>query len=268
MFCLCFFFFFFTSCLLSWQDVFSVPSGTSTCTQRGPSVLPAPTPQLPPAFFSSAVNQLNSLDSFSGSGLGTSAATLDILDDLSTSEKGGVADASNLLLTPTKLDGLDSLDSLDDALDKMPRAAEEVIEAKTELDVGEKSLDELLDELDPLETLSNPSSQGDHVSKIRNRSMDRLDSLDSLDSFSSMEGVRVASPAVLVGGSGLDSLSDFNSAGDYDLYLAYYKGCFFAQTSTDIHLYDSHAHLKIFRKAEEQLLFSNNWSGLTILPRD
>uniref|UniRef100_A0A3B4HD84 Zinc finger CCCH domain-containing protein 7B-like n=1 Tax=Pundamilia nyererei TaxID=303518 RepID=A0A3B4HD84_9CICH len=101
--------------------------GTSTCTQRGPSVLPAPTPQLPPAFFSSAVNQLNSLDSFSGSGLGTSAATLDILDDLSTSEKGGVADASNLLLTPTKLDrldGLDSLDSLDDALDKMPRAKE------------------------------------------------------------------------------------------------------------------------------------------------
>uniref|UniRef100_A0A3Q4G8S2 Zinc finger CCCH-type containing 7B n=1 Tax=Neolamprologus brichardi TaxID=32507 RepID=A0A3Q4G8S2_NEOBR len=99
--------------------------GTSTCTQRGPSVLPAPTPQLPPAFFSSAVNQLNSLDSFSGSGLGTSAATLDILDDLSTSEKGGVADASNLLLTPTKLDGLDSLDSLDDALDKMPKAAKE-----------------------------------------------------------------------------------------------------------------------------------------------
>ncbi|XP_026021389.1 zinc finger CCCH domain-containing protein 7B-like [Astatotilapia calliptera] len=203
------------------EDVFSVPSGTSTCTQRGPSVLPAPTPQLPPAFFSSAVNQLNSLDSFSGSGLGTSAATLDILDDLSTSEKGGVADASNLLLTPTKLDGLDgldsldSLDSLDDALDKMPRAAaaEEVIEAKTELDVGEKSLDELLDELDPLETLSNPSSQGDHVSKIRNRSMDRLDSLDSLDSFSSIEGVRVVSSAVLVGGSGLDSLSDFNSAG-------------------------------------------------------
>lgn len=240
-----------------------MPSGTSTCTQRGPSVLPAPTPQLPPAFFSSAVNQLNSLDSFSGSGLGTSAATLDILDDLSTSEKGGVADASNLLLTPTKLDGLDgldSLDSLDDALDKMPRAAaaEEVIEAKTELDVGEKSLDELLDELDPLETLSNPSSQGDHVSKIRNRSMDRLDSLDSLDSFSSIEGVRVVSSAVLVGGSGLDSLSDFNSAGDYDLYLAYYKGCFFAQTSTDIHLYDSHAHLKIFRKAEERLLFSNN----------
>lgn len=204
-----------------------MPSGTSTCTQRGPSVLPAPTPQLPPAFFSSAVNQLNSLDSFSGSGLGTSAATLDILDDLSTSEKGGVADASNLLLTPTKLDGLDSLDSLDDASDKMPKAAaaEEVIEAKTELDVGEKSLDELLDELDPLETLSNPSSQGDHVSKTRNRSIDRLDSLDSLDSFSSMEGVRVASSAVLVGGSGLDSLSDFNSAGDYDLYLPYYKGC-------------------------------------------
>ncbi|XP_035766703.1 zinc finger CCCH domain-containing protein 7B-like [Neolamprologus brichardi] len=146
------------------EDVFSVPSGTSTCTQRGPSVLPAPTPQLPPAFFSSAVNQLNSLDSFSGSGLGTSAATLDILDDLSTSEKGGVADASNLLLTPTKLDGLDSLDSLDDALDKMPKAAaaEEVIEAKTELDVGEKSLDELLDELDPLETCSSGIS-GSHI---------------------------------------------------------------------------------------------------------
>uniref|UniRef100_A0A3Q0RPX0 Zinc finger CCCH-type containing 7B n=1 Tax=Amphilophus citrinellus TaxID=61819 RepID=A0A3Q0RPX0_AMPCI len=131
---------------------------TSTCTQTVPSVLPAPTPQLPPAFFNSAINQLNSLDCFSGGRLGASASTLDILDDLSTSGNGGGADASNLLLTSTELDALDGLDSLDDVLAKAPRAAaaEEVIEAKTELDVGEKSLDELLDELDPSETLSDP----------------------------------------------------------------------------------------------------------------
>lgn len=200
------------------EAVFSVPSRTSTCTQTVPSVLPAPTPQLPPAFFNSAINQLNSLDCFSGGRLGASASTLDILDDLSTSGNGGGADASNLLLTATELDALDGLDSLDDVLAKAPRAAaaaEDIIEAKTELDVGEKSLDELLDELDPSETLSDPSSQGGHVSKIRTKNMDRLDSLDSLDSFSSVDGVRVASPAFSVGGGGLDSLSDFNSTASY-----------------------------------------------------
>lgn len=184
-----------------------MPSRTSTCTQTVPSVLPAPTPQLPPAFFNSAVNQLNSLDCFSGGRLGTAASTLDILDDLSTSGNGGGAGASNLLLTSTELDALDGLDSLD-------AAAEIVMEATTELDAGEKSLDELLDELDPSETHSDPSSQGGHVSKIRTKSTDRLDSLDSLDSFFSVEGVRVASPAFSVGGVGLDSLSDFNLAGD------------------------------------------------------
>ncbi|KAJ8251603.1 hypothetical protein GJAV_G00223120 [Gymnothorax javanicus] len=49
-----------------------------------PSSLPAPTPQLPPAFFSSAVNQLNSLDTFQGLGSSdTPTQALDALDSFS-----------------------------------------------------------------------------------------------------------------------------------------------------------------------------------------
>ncbi|XP_069557431.1 zinc finger CCCH domain-containing protein 7B-like [Brachyistius frenatus] len=195
------------------QTPFPVPRKTSTNTHTVPSVLPAPTPQLPPAFFSSAISQLNSLDSFSGGGHGSSAATLDILDYLSPSGNGRGGDASNVAPASTALDapdGLDSLDCLDDFLDVTPSAvaAEDVNESKTELDADEKSLDELLDELDPFETVCDPSGQSGDVTKLSMKAMDQLDSLDVLDSFPSLEGV-----AVSVGGSSLDSLSDFSSTG-------------------------------------------------------
>ncbi|XP_040917569.1 zinc finger CCCH domain-containing protein 7B-like [Toxotes jaculatrix] len=209
----------------STKAAFSVPSRTSTSAHIVPLVLPAPTPQLPPAFFNSAISQLNSLDSFSDVGHSTTTAALDSLDDLLTSQnldaldnfsgtKGG-AGAPNLGQTSAVLDTLDGLDSLDDFLDTTPSAAAvvEVIKSKTELESVEKSLDDLLDELDPLETVSDPAGQNGDVPTIGVKAVDQLDSLDVLDSFPSVEGVRAALPTVSIGGTGLDSLSDFNSTG-------------------------------------------------------
>uniref|UniRef100_A0A3Q4AGS7 C3H1-type domain-containing protein n=1 Tax=Mola mola TaxID=94237 RepID=A0A3Q4AGS7_MOLML len=95
----------FFSLFFQVSTAFSVPNRTSPCTQIVPSVLPPPTPRLPPAFFSSAVSQLNSLDFFSGGS--TTSVTLDALDNLSPSESGCTSN-----LTPVVLD------SLDDLLDK------------------------------------------------------------------------------------------------------------------------------------------------------
>ncbi|XP_031726766.1 zinc finger CCCH domain-containing protein 7B-like isoform X4 [Anarrhichthys ocellatus] len=183
---------------------------SSTRDRTVPSVLPAPTPQLPPAFFSSAVSQLNSLDFFSGVGCCTTAGTLDALDDLLTSGLGGGAGATNLALAFEALDVLDGLDCLDDFLDTTPSAAGS--KSQTELDAGEKSLDDLLDELDPLETVSDPGGQSG-VLKIGVKAVDALDSLDALDSFPSAEGVVAALPAISMGRTGLDTLSGFSSTG-------------------------------------------------------
>ncbi|XP_029294224.1 zinc finger CCCH domain-containing protein 7B-like isoform X2 [Cottoperca gobio] len=175
------------------QAVFSVPCRTSTCENTLPFVLPAPTPQLPLAFFSSDISQLNSLDSFSGVTRHTTAATLDALDDLfATGIRFGAP-----------LNVLDGLDSLDDFLDTTPSATAGN-ESKTELEAGEKSLDDLLDELDPLETVSDPGGPS---------AAEPLDSLDALDLFPSVEGAVAALPAVSFGATGLDTLSDFSSTG-------------------------------------------------------
>ncbi|XP_054462711.1 zinc finger CCCH-type containing 7Ba isoform X2 [Anoplopoma fimbria] len=189
----------------------SIPHRTSTCKRTVPVVLPAPTPQLPPAFFSSAISQLNSLDSFSVSGYSTTSGTLDALDYLLTSGSGGDAGATNLALTSEALDVLDGLDSLDDFLDTIPSAAR--IESKTELDAGETSLDDLLDELDPLKTVSDAGRQNGEVPKTGVKAVNVLDSLDALDSFPSVEGVVAALPPISKGGTGLDTLSDFSSTG-------------------------------------------------------
>ncbi|KAM6913417.1 zinc finger CCCH domain-containing protein 7B-like [Lycodopsis pacificus] len=184
---------------------------TSTRDRTVPSVLPAPTPQLPPAFFSSAVSQLNSLDSFSGGGCRTTAGTLDALDDLLASGLGGGAGATDLALAFEELDVLDGLDCLDDFLDTTPSAAGS--KSQTELDAGEKSLDDLLDELDPLETVSDPGGQSGVVPKTGAKAAGALDSLDALDSFPSAEGVLAALPAISMGRTGLDTLSGFSSTG-------------------------------------------------------
>ncbi|XP_035805332.2 zinc finger CCCH domain-containing protein 7B-like isoform X3 [Amphiprion ocellaris] len=192
------------------HSAFSVPSQASTNNHAVSSDLPAPTPQLPPAFFSSAISQLSSLDSFSGGAHSTSVATLDFLDDLSTSGTGSGAVASNLVLTsPAQevLHGLDSLDSLDDFLDVMPgaaAAAEDINKSQTELDAGEKSLDELLDELDPPQAVCRQNGLAGEVPKIGVKSMEQLESLDALDSFPSVEGVGV---------TGLDLLPEVSSIG-------------------------------------------------------
>ncbi|XP_039976336.1 zinc finger CCCH-type containing 7Ba isoform X2 [Xiphias gladius] len=208
------------------QAAFSAPGKTSICAHKVPSVLPAPTPQLPPAFFTLAISQLNSLDSFSGGEQITTTEALDTLDDLLTSQGldaldnfsgiGGGTGATNLGPTPAALDTLDGLDSLDDFLDTTPNAAaaiEEVNESKTELFLREKSLDDLIDELDPLETVSDPLSQSGDVSTIDVKAVDQLDSLDVLDPFPLVEGVRAALPSVSITGIDPDLLTDFSSTG-------------------------------------------------------
>ncbi|KAM4531498.1 zinc finger CCCH domain-containing protein 7B-like isoform 2-T2 [Odontesthes bonariensis] len=171
--------------------------------------------ELPPAFFSSTITQLNSLDSFSSDGRSASAAKLDILDDLSSSGTGGDTGGSTLAQTSAALDGLDSLDTLDAVLDAMPTAVatEKVNEPPAELDVGEKSLDELLDEVDAVGAVSHPIGQNGGVPKISTKVTEKLDCLDALDSFPAEAGVDGALPAVSFGGTGLDSLSDFSSNG-------------------------------------------------------
>ncbi|KAK2833770.1 hypothetical protein Q5P01_017659 [Channa striata] len=203
------------------QAAFSVPSRMSPHTV--PFVLPAPTPQLPPAFFSSPLSQLNSLDLFSSgrpstmtvdtpNGLLTTQG-LDALDNFSSGTGGG-ARAPNSRLTPVAIDALDGLDSLDDLLDSVPNAASSEGNDKSEgLDAGEKSLDDLLDELDPLETLSD--SDGYIADGLRPgvKVVDQLDSLDTLDLFPSAQTVGAALPAAFPGGTGLDSLSSFSADG-------------------------------------------------------
>ncbi|XP_019122488.2 zinc finger CCCH domain-containing protein 7B isoform X1 [Larimichthys crocea] len=193
------------------QAAFSLPSRIPPGAHTIPSVLPAPTPQLPPAFFSPAVSQLNSLDSFSGGGQSATIATLDALDELSTSAIGGGRGALSLGLTSTALDALDGLDSLDDFSDTTTSAAVEN-EHKAELGAGEKSLDDLLDELDAVEPVSDPGGLSD-VLKHSVKAVDQLDSLDALDPFPLVEGVAAALPAISSRGTGLDLLSNFSSTG-------------------------------------------------------
>ncbi|XP_037333028.2 zinc finger CCCH-type containing 7Ba isoform X3 [Pungitius pungitius] len=192
----------------------SVPHKTSTCECAVSSVLPAPTPQLPPAFFSSAVSQLNSLDFFSSGARGATTGTLDALDDLLTSGPGGGACATNKALNTEALDGLDSLD---DFLDTIPGPAGSV--AEPELGNVEKSLDDLLDELNPLEDDCSPGGQSE-AHKTGAKALNALDSLDALDPFPSVEGVGEALPVFSLGGTGLDSLSDFSSTATTDSLTA------------------------------------------------
>lgn len=192
--------------------------------RTAPPVLPAPTPHLPPAFFSSTLSHLNSLDSFSGDDNGTAAPTLNVLDDLS-SENGAGAGALNVVLNSSTLDcldDLDTLDSLDDILDETPgAAAEKIIQLKTVLTAGGKSLD-LLDEVDIIGAVSSTNGQsGDDVIKVNAKASKLLDSLDSLDSFSTADDVGTALATVSVEASGLDILSDFSTNGNLFFFVLF-----------------------------------------------
>ncbi|KAF7646029.1 hypothetical protein LDENG_00194770 [Lucifuga dentata] len=203
------------------QASFSDPSTKSTSTSTVPSILPAPTPQLPPAFFNSAVSQLNSLDSFSATGgkAGARTSTLDSLDDLLTShgldaldrfpaDLGGSGGTPKSAAKAAALDTMDGLDSLDELLDSTLTA-----DAETEPEAEEKSLDGLLDKLNTWESISSPRGQTVNVPKTSVNALDRLDSLDALDSFDSGDGAQAALSAVATRGKVLDSLSDFSSPG-------------------------------------------------------
>lgn len=102
-----------------------------------------------------------------------------------------------------RLDTLDSLDSLDDFSDGFQRAA---AESQTDWVMGGN----MLDELDPLESVAH---QG-HLRRNSQKSVvNELDTLDVLDTFPSVEGV--AAP--------LDSISQFSSTGKYDVFLGIFK---------------------------------------------
>lgn len=187
-----------------------------------PSVLPAPTPQLPPAFFSSTLSQLDSLDSFSTGNNGTTSPTLNMLDDLYTSGGEASADALNIKQdssTVDPLDGLDSLDTLDDILDNTPSAAAtaEIIQPKADLNAGGASLD-LLDEIDMIEAVSDLNGQSSDFVKVDNKGTKQLNSLDCLDSFSTAEDVGATLAAVSIRGLSLDTLSDFSTKGNYNIF--------------------------------------------------
>ncbi|XP_058509362.1 zinc finger CCCH domain-containing protein 7B-like isoform X2 [Solea solea] len=199
----------------------SDPGRTSADTHTVPAILPAPTPQLPPAFFNSAISQLNSLDSFSGGGHSTTTAALDILDDSSTLQGLDVLDdfagvdaaVPNVGLTSTALETLNGLDCLDEFLDTTPIAAatEEVNKIKTDLDVKNKCLSDSLDDIEPVFNLAAHSSD---VLVFGVKAVVQLDSLDVLDSFCSVKDVGAVLPGV-IGGTGLDSLSDFSTPGSH-----------------------------------------------------
>ncbi|XP_033998686.1 zinc finger CCCH domain-containing protein 7B-like [Trematomus bernacchii] len=181
------------------QAVFPAPRRTPTSEQTLSFILPAPTPQLPPAFFSSSVSELNSLDSFCGV-ISTNTGALDALDHLLTF---GISISPELPLPSVALDGLDDLDCLDDLLDNVAAGNESICE----VEAGEKSLDDLLDELDELDPLKSVCVSGGQSA------MEELDSLDALDLFPSDEGVKAIFPPVSFGAAGLDTLSDFSSTG-------------------------------------------------------
>lgn len=190
------------------QVALPIPSSTlDAFTHPATSALPAPTPKLPPAFFSSPIGQLNALDSFSSEGLGASAAALDIFNDLSTL---GLGQASNVPPASTALDALDNLDSFDDLPDTADGGTRE---PKTNSHQREKSLDELLSEAHP--TYNFPISNG-HVAavpKVSSTALVHPNSLDTLDSFTPGERRGGALPAVSHVGKSLDSVSSFPAAG-------------------------------------------------------
>lgn len=160
------------------------------------AVLPHPTPHLPPAFFNTSKETLDSLDFFTGAS--PAGETLDALDDLLSSEIRHSASPQNSGLACMRLDALDSLDSLDDFSDTSQKLG---IEKKNDWNMGGILLDDLddLDDLDPLEH-NIDHQEGRNTQKPV---LNELDSLDVLDTFPSMEGL--AAP--------LDSLSQFGSTG-------------------------------------------------------
>ncbi|XP_020782908.1 zinc finger CCCH domain-containing protein 7B-like [Boleophthalmus pectinirostris] len=181
-------------------QAFSIPGVETPSKHAVPPVLPAPTPQLPPAFFSSAGSQLNCLDSFAASG--SMVSTLDALDDVSTSHNldqphlilYGTA-ASNAVLTTTQ-NSLNDLDSLDDLLPSETTTAEEASISNNEI---QKYIKEALDM--PHKHAATGFSGEKGLNALD--SLDSLDALDALDTFSSTENMAAEV------GAGLDALSDF-----------------------------------------------------------
>lgn len=184
---------------------FSVPILTSPHKATAASDLPAPTPQLPPAFFNSPVSQLNSLDYFLDSGGSTS--TLDALDNLPTTRgldalddfPSGVGDRTD---SPNR-QTLMTLDDLDDLLDAIPNPTK-MPKSTTELDPKRES------HVDSVETFPDQRPRRGDVSKTDVNAVNFLDSLDSLDPFPSVEG------AALSAISAVDSVNNFTLAGMID----------------------------------------------------
>lgn len=157
---------------------------------RVTAVLPHPTPHLPPAFFNTSEETLDSLDFFTDAS--PAGETLDALDDLLSSEIRHSASPQNSGLACMRLDTLDSLDSLDDFSVTSQTLG---IEKKNDWNMGGI----LLDDLDPLEHNIDHQEGRNTQKPVENEQ----DSLDVLDTFPSMEGL--AAP--------LDSLSQFDSTG-------------------------------------------------------
>lgn len=144
------------------------PTETSPSKHTVPSVLPAPTPQLPPAFFSSAGTLINSLDSFTG--LFSISSTLDALDDVSSSNLCAL-DLPSRITCGTAVPNVEpasikentqgDLDSLDDLLTSNTTASQEDPKAGMDTNLSfEEALKIAVDCLDSLDVLETVGASG------------------------------------------------------------------------------------------------------------
>lgn len=194
-------------------QAFSAPDFMSPSPHSVPSALPDPTPQLPPAFFSSAGSLLNSVSSYLAGG--SMASTFDTLDDVSSSANTCAFDAPSSILhgtvaskvsPPMPQNSLEDLDSLDDLL-VSNTASVEAPKAKSN---STKPIEQAL------EIQHESVTNGFNNDTVINAA-ECLDSLDALDMFPSVEN------NVATVGAGLDSLSDFNLNGESDFNIALLK---------------------------------------------
>ncbi|XP_067088667.1 zinc finger CCCH domain-containing protein 7B-like [Osmerus mordax] len=190
---------------------------TSSPVQTYGLALPAPSPKLPPAFFTSAVSQLNSLDTFrpKGEDPSTAPSSLDSLDGLDALDNfpahGGGGDGSALQPSLNALMEINALDSLDNLAPFLGSGAEAPPMAAT----GDELNDLDLEGLDFLNTPDSIPVLGDGgPPEMAVYPLNALDSLDSLDNFSPLEGA--SAPALTskaVGGGRLVSPSEFTQSG-------------------------------------------------------
>lgn len=182
-------------------QTFSTPGFKSSFPHAVSSALPDPTPQLPPASFCSAGDQLNSVNSFPSPG--NILSTFDAMGDVSSSADTCALNTPSRILHETlasniglsmQQNSLDNLDSLDDL----------VVSKTTTVEAPETNSISEIKSIESATEIQHKMATNGFKSDSALNAVDCLDSLDVLDTFSSMENVAA---------TGFDSLSDFKLNG-------------------------------------------------------